>query len=202
MRASQCRCRGFTLLELLIALSIFALLAAATYGGLVSILSQRADVEQRAERLHELQLAYRVVERDLLQFSRRAIRDEYGDTQPAMALGGEIEGLEFTHAGWLNPADRPRPDLQRVRYIADQDRLLRFSWQVLDRAQDSEPVEQPLFDRLRTLEVRLMDESGSWHDQWPPLTVGEEQPKSPWAVEMVMELEDLGEIRWLFRLAV
>ncbi|MCW9057533.1 MAG: type II secretion system minor pseudopilin GspJ [Gammaproteobacteria bacterium] len=198
------RNRGFTLLELLVALAIFAVLATTTYGGLLNILGQRAAVEQQAERLQALQLTYRLLGRELAQISTRGIRDIHGDPQPALQLGGQQPGLEFTHGGWLNPAERPRAVLQRVRYVLDQDRLLRFSWQVLDRAQDSEPVEQRLLEEVRELRVRLLDENNEWHEQWPPeaLLPGQPLPAAPRAAEVILELDDLGELRWLFRLAI
>ena len=196
--------RGFTLLELLVALAIFAVLATVTYGGLVTVLTQRAAVEQQAARLQDLQRSYRLLGRELAQFSARGIRDAYGDVQPSLQLGGQAPGLEFTQGGWLNPLGRPRAELQRVRYVLDQDRLLRFSWQVLDRAQDSEPLEQVLIEGVRSLQVRLLDEANEWHEQWPPaaLLPGQVAPAAPRAAEVVLELDDLGELRWLFRLAV
>jgi general secretion pathway protein J len=91
-----------------------------------------------------------------------------------------------------------------VRYVLDQDRLLRFSWQVLDRAQDSEPLEQVMLEGVRSLQVRLLDEANEWHEQWPPeaLLPGQVAPAAPRAAEVVLELDGLGELRWLFRLAV
>ena len=198
------RARGFTLLELLVALAIFAVLATTTYAGLVNVLSQRAAVAQQAERLQALQRSYRLLGRELAQFAARGIRDSHGDYQPALQLGGPAPGLEFTHGGWFNPVDRPRAVLQRVRYGLDQDRLLRFSWQVLDRAQDSAPLEQELLTQVRDLRVRLLDEHNEWHEQWPPATLlpGQPPPATPRAAEVILELDDLGELRWLFRLAI
>jgi general secretion pathway protein J len=198
------RSHGFTLLELLVALAIFAVLATTTYGGLVNILTQRAAVEEQAARLHALQRSYRLLERELAQLAARGIRDVHGDVQPPLQLGGQQSGLEFTHGGWFNPLDRPRAVLQRVRYELDQDRLLRFSWQVLDRAQDSEPREQVLLEGVRFLQVRLLDEANEWHEQWPPaaLLPGQVAPTAPRAAEVVLELDGRGELRWLFRLAV
>lgn len=198
------RARGFTLLELLVALAIFAVLATTTYSGLVGVLAQRAAVEQQAARLQDLQRGYRLLARELSQFTARGLRDEFGELQPALQLGGQRPGLAFTHAGWFNPLDRPRGILQRVRYQLDQDRLLRLSWPVLDRAQDSEPLEQELLDQVRGLQVRLLDEAGEWHEQWPPegLLPGQPPPATPRAAEVILELDDLGEVRWLFRLAI
>ena len=79
MRASC----GFTLLELLVALSIFAIVAVLAYGGLGTVLDQRILTEESAERLADLQKTYLIVQRDIEQLVPRAIRDEFGDEQAA-----------------------------------------------------------------------------------------------------------------------
>ncbi len=197
--------RGFTLLELLVALSIFAILSTITYTGLSRILTLRADVEQRTERLHQLQLCYRLMGRDLAQYIERDIRNEYGDLEEALLQGGEEEGLMFTRSGWLNPASQARSNLQRTAYRLEEDKLVRLTWAVLDRAQDSEAYEHVLLEKVKRLEIRLLDDNNEWHTQWPPLdraaaptgTTG----APPKAAEVILELEDAGELRWLFRLA-
>lgn len=202
MSRLRARLAGFTLLELLIALAIFAILATVTYGGLTQILKQRARVEVAAERLHELQLCYRLMQRDFSQAVERGVRDQYGDPLAPLTLGGDQAGLEFTRSGWHNPAQRARASLQRVRYGADQDRLLRHTWTVLDRAQETEPLEQLLIEGLQSMQVRLLDDNGRWWEQWPdPAAAGSATPPVLRAAEVRLELDGLGELRWLFRLA-
>ena len=65
---------GFTLIELMIALAIFAVLSAMTYGGLRAVLNARNQSDQQAERLATLQTALVIMGRDIEQATPRSIR--------------------------------------------------------------------------------------------------------------------------------
>ncbi|CAK0777772.1 general secretion pathway protein J [Gammaproteobacteria bacterium] len=80
--------RGFTLLELLIAIAIFAVLAAMAYGGLNTVLSSSRYAAIQVERLTRIQTAVTTISRDLVQVVNRSIRDEYGDKQLSFLGGG------------------------------------------------------------------------------------------------------------------
>ena len=192
---------GFTLLELLVALAIFGLLATMSYSGLRTILEQQAGTAAAAERLAELQKIYMLMQRDIEQAVDRPVRDEYGDEQPALA-GGDV--LQLTRGGWSNPAARARSSLQRVGYAFEDDQLVRYSWSVLDRAQDSEPLRQPLTDSIEQLQLRYLAASNEWREQWPdtlPDTESETPPsKLPRAVEVTLDHTQFGQLVWLFQL--
>jgi general secretion pathway protein J len=195
--------RGFTLLELLIAVSIFALTGAMAYSGLQQVLDQQDSTEQQAQRLSDLQKAYRIMQRDLEQLSRRGIRNEFGDSVAALVGGSGYSGVEFSRTGYANPAGFLRSDIQRVAYVPDQTTLLRRTWRVLDRAQDSLPDEQVLVDDMQRFTIRFLDATGNWQDTWPP----QQQTQTsgsvdiddlPEAIEVDIELDELGSLRWLF----
>jgi general secretion pathway protein J len=188
------------LLELLVALSIFAIVAVLAYGGLGTVLDQRILTEESAERLAELQKTYLIVQRDIEQLVPRTIRDEFGDEQAAISGAARFQ---LTRGGWRNPLNNPRSSLQRVGYATQEQQLIRYSWLVLDRAQDSEPREQVLANGINNIRVRYLLADNSWQEQWPPeqLTQGEpDLDELPRAVEMTLEHEHFGEIRWLFQL--
>ncbi|NIR58907.1 MAG: type II secretion system minor pseudopilin GspJ [Gammaproteobacteria bacterium] len=192
------RAEGFTLVELLVALAVFALLAVMAYGGLGSTLTQLHATEERAGRTAELQHAVARLERDLSNLVARPVRGEYGDALPALAsLGAGPAVLELTRGGWRNPAGAPRSHLQRVAYRHDGERLIRASWRALDRAQDSEPVEQVLIEGVREVRARFLDTRASWHETWPP--AGAHEASLPRAIDLRLELEDWGELRRLVR---
>lgn len=194
--------RGFTLLELLVALSIFAVLAAMAYGGLNTVMTARQTTDAQAARLSQLQKTYFWLLRDIEQAMDRPIRDEYGENQPAM-VGvdlGEYR-LELTRNGWRNPASRVRSNLQRVAYGLRDEQLLRSYWNVLDRAQDSKPMESVLLDQVKSLELRYLDSKQQWHDNWPDTLSGNASEALPRAVEVSIETDMEGRISWLFRVA-
>jgi len=70
---------------------------------------------------------------------------------------------------------------------------------VLDRAQDSEPLDRDLLEGVESLELRWLDADGDWQPQWPPPNVPE-NAGLPRAAEVELRLADRGELRWLFRL--
>jgi general secretion pathway protein J len=196
-------CDGFTLLELLVALSIFGLLAAMSYSGLQAVLEQQSHTEQAAYRLGELQKVYLVMQRDIEQIVPRTVRDEFGDAQLPL-IGGDA--LQLTRGGWRNPAGRQRSTLQRVGYAYDDDeQLVRYSWSVLDRAQDSEPLQQPLIEDVERMGLRYLDGNDEWREEWPDAVAAidadpADAPALPKAIEVTLDHKTFGTLVWLFQL--
>ena len=198
--------KGFTLLELLVALAIFGLLAAMSYGGLQAVLNQQWHTEQAADRLAELQKMYLLMQRDIEQVVPRLVRNEFGDLQ--QPLVGD-DSLRLTRGGWRNPAGRQRSTLQRVGYAYEEQQLVRYAWSVLDRAQDSEPLKQPLTEDVERMQLRYLDGNDVWKEQWPDTSgfVGTdvavdrtELPELPKALEVTIEHKTFGTLVWLFQL--
>lgn len=198
--------RGFTLLELLIALSIFAVIAAIAYNGLNQVLATRNRADVQANNLADLQRAFTYLERDIEQTVPREIRDGYGDLQPALV--GNITGdylLEITHTGWRNPANNPRSNLQRVAYTVRDEKLIRAIWYMLDRSQDSKPYESELMSGVKDFEMRYMNKSHEWVSGWPDDLSGSgpgNKPdlSPPLAVEVTIESKVFGKITRVFSL--
>lgn len=195
--------RGFTLLELVVVIAIFAVFSLMAYGGLDSVLQTRRQVELAQERLAQLQKAYLRLRNDLQQVSLRPARDGFGDVQPALrATDGGY--LELTRGGWRNPLYLPRPGLERVAYRYEDGELIRMSWRVLDLAQDSKPVEIALLDGVEEVRWRYLDASREWRSRWP-MESPDAQPAAmppPLAIELTLRTEDLGELRYLFRVGL
>jgi general secretion pathway protein J len=192
---------GFTLLELLVALAIFSLIAVMAYGGLETVLNQQVRTEENAESLAALQKTYLVMQRDIEQAVPRPIRDEFGDQQGPL-LGTAT--FQLTRGGLNNPVNHPRSTLQRVGYSLEERQLIRYAWPVLDRAQDSAPTRQPLATEIESLEVRYLDDAGNWQEQWPTPQAGNTPDANPVdfprAVEMTLEHARFGKLTWLFQL--
>ncbi len=193
---------GFTLIELLVAMAIFAVVAVMAYGGLDSVLKMRKQGDEHSVKLAALQTAFAILERDIEQAVNRSIRDDFGDNQLAMV--GDDETLEFTRTGRRNPAGFRRSNLQRIAYGLEDEQLMRASWQVLDRAQDSEAASGPLFEEVEQITFKYLDDQLAWQSQWPVRNLTQATaapPGLPRAIELIIESEQWGEIRRVFRVA-
>ena len=184
--------RGFTLLELLVALTIFAVMAVMAYSGLNTVLLARIQTDEHATQLAHLQMAFTWLKRDIEQYIGRSIRDQYGDRQAA--LKGTVSQLELTRAGWRNPAQQNRSSLQRVIYFIEDETLLRSYWRVLDRAQNTLPIKMDLLNNINGMTLRYLDDNFQWHDQWTAT-----QPSTLKAVEVTLIIINWGRITRLFR---
>jgi general secretion pathway protein J len=192
---------GFTLLELLVALSVFAVLSAMAYNGLQSVLRAREGSKAQAERLVALQTTFTWFGRDLEQAQARPVRDPYGESLKAMSAARDQDyQIEFTRSGWSNPfpsEKRRRSYLQRVAYGVREKQLIRKYWFDLDRDYESPAFETPLLEGVTALEFRFVDRNLQYQTEWPPLEGADALPQ---AVEVTVELDGVGKITRLYRL--
>lgn len=202
---SNRRVPGFTLIEVLVALAIFGMLAAIAYGTLGRTLSNAEILTERMQRLQSLQRTMRYLSEDFMQLAPRPVRADLGDNfGPALHTDVQSDfAVELTHGGWSNPATLPRGTLQRVAYRLEEGELVRYHWTVLDRTLSNEPVGRALLDEVESVVFRFMQENGDWTEEWPP----ENRPgplglrQRPRAVEVVLTLADATEISRILEVA-
>jgi len=192
------KARGFTLVELLVAMAIFAILSMLAYGGYNEAVKGREIARASMARLEALQTTVRLLTQDFEQLAPRPVRDVLGDSRlPALLADQRGQNLfALTRAGWSNPAGLQRATLQRVAYILEDGKLRREHLTVLDATLASEPLKRELIDRVKSVRVRFMDRQKQWQEQWPPLnappaTIARARPL---AVEVGLDLEDFGEV--------
>lgn len=199
---------GFTLLELLIAMVIFAIMSVMAYGGLSSVIDNSHVSQGALDRLQQLQHTVSMLNRDFTQIRQRSIRDSFGQEQAFISTHSNEDNLiEFTRGGRLNPANLRRSSLLRVAYRLQENELLRFQWPDLDRAPGSEPRENMLIDNVDDIRIRYLDNNAQWQEQWPPVNFANVDndgnavaTPSPTAIEVILTLSDWGDIRRLYAL--
>ncbi|MFT6551943.1 MAG: general secretion pathway protein J [Zhongshania marina] len=176
------RHQGFTLVELLIAVGIMALLG--TVGALLlnSSLENQAAIEKRQQALERVALALTVFRRDVEQLIPRIPRDEQGDPMPANIVAeqvGEDSELEFVHGGRrVLPGRSLGSTLERVRYVREEKELIRYSAAVADPAGNTTWQRQVVLNDVSEFVVELYD-GNRWSVFWPPSTqVNATQPRS------------------------
>ena len=205
MRAdTKHKSQGFTLLELLVAVAVFAVLSAMAYGGLRNVIDNSRQTDASMQRLQRVQLAMLNISRDFTQLAQRSIRDEYGNSVNYILSGdgGDIF-IEFTRGGRRNPAELLRSHLQRVAYKLEENKLSRLHWPQLDRTQEMQPYDSVLLEDVENASIRFLDVANEWHNTWPPLDLGAagDDTANLAAVEVTLELQDWGELVRIFRIS-
>ncbi len=192
------RQRGFTLVELLIAMAIVAIIGTMALGGLNQVMQQQAEATERTERWRAIQFAMRMIVQDLSQIHPRPMRRELGDGwRPSLWADPRADyALEFSHGGWSNPAGLRRGTVQRVAYDVEDDKLIRTHWPVVDRTFGTAPIRNELLDQVEQVEVRFLDTNGEWRTDWPGLQQNAYQDLvlRPRAVEFAIYLTDFGKV--------
>lgn len=193
--------RGFTLLELVVVLAVFGLVAVMAYGGLNNVLRARVAIEDNLERVTALQRAYLRLREDFQQVQPRTIRDEFGEPLSAL-LGMRDEGVSLVSGGWRNPAGHPRSTMQRIRWNVEDDSLVRSHFRFLDRAQDAQAQKLVVLDGVDRMQLRYLGGDREWYAEWPPDITRNPDLRAdatpPLAVEMTLATDDWGELVLLF----
>lgn len=186
------KARGFTLMEIIVVLAVFALIGVISGRIISGVLDNQRLLADRGDRLAEVQLAMKILQRDVMQLNARRIRDQLGDSTEPLMIGADGM-MEFTRAGWRNPLQQPRSELQRVGYIVQDDDLYRAYWSVLDRPPDAEPHLQKLLSGVNQIEFFALDVSGNEHSFWPLLGDYATDPDTALAgIIMRLEIEPFG----------
>jgi len=213
--------RGFTLIEVLVAMAITAIVGVMAYATLNSSVDAVERSELQTRRLNDINTFFAIFSKDIRQVVARPIRNEEGEMESALlSQEGDLVGLRLTRTGWQNP--RPevfvRSQLQRVHYQLENKSVVRESFYMIDHPEgEPEPVRSELLDKVVSLKFRFMTEpktggshellKGEWLDSWPPKAQNVEQQELvsvllPELVEIKLELQDWGEIRRVYDLVL
>lgn len=198
------RNHGFTLVELLVALLIFGILAMLAYGGLDTVIQSRDHTSAELKRLRQVQITFSQMQRDIEQLAARDGRDALGGKLLRLSAGQTTDTdllMQYTRTGWRNPAEQPRGYLQRIAWRLEDDKLYRMSWPYVDRAFDDQATSTLLIDHVSDVKIRFLDGEKQWHDLWPlPDALANGKPLlQPVAIEVTVVMDDWGEVVRLFK---
>ncbi|TFW10930.1 type II secretion system protein GspJ [Brevundimonas intermedia] len=188
---------GFTLVEVLVSLLIFALLAAAGALVLGQTIDTRFAVQSNVERTAALQRTRALLKADLAQASDRRTRGPSGRPLPRALMGAQAPGdpvLVLVRNGWSNPDAAARPSLQRVEYRLTDGRLERRVSSYLDGARAENA--QLLYTGVRDVAVTFLQDGSE-----APAFISTSARPLPDAVRVIMTLDGLGRVEQLFLVA-
>jgi len=162
---------GFTLLELVIAIALFALLGLAGWRLFDGVVRTRQGIAQHERDLRSLQRAVGVIERDAWQAVSGSVELAQGD-------------LRLQRSHWRNPLDLPRSERQTVQYRLEGRALWRDS-----RGEGTSVLQQQkLLDDVRSLSWRLFEPERGWHTETT-------REHSPLALELVVSAGRFEQVR-------
>ena len=196
---------GFTLIELLVSITIFAILSAFSYSILNQSIISSFILDEKNERLQNIQRSIKLIEQDFIQIAPRPIRSELGQGYNGAITTSPTSGfaLELTRSGWGNPLGLSRSNLQRVAYQMENDKLIRIHWNVLDRTLSNQFQKDILIDEIESILFTFLNENGEWIQQWPPLSDDKflSMTKRPLGIAVVINFVQEGEIRRIFEVS-
>lgn len=194
--ASHSTGRGFTLLEVMVALALFGLIAAAGVGVMGYAVDSQQVLRERMDRLGQFQRARALLRADLSQAAVRLVRRADGSSARDAFVGGrpgEAGPLfAFVRRGRENPDAAARASLEYVEYRIVDGRLERSARAAVDGA--APPAARVLLDGITRARVAYL-ERDTWNDGWPGGAA-----TLPVAVELELELDAIGRVRQRFLL--
>ncbi|MEN3972671.1 type II secretion system minor pseudopilin GspJ [Sphingomicrobium sp. XHP0235] len=158
------RQRGFTLIEMLVGLSIFALLASAGVGLLAASADTQAAVDTSLGEQAQIERIARLLEADLAQVSDRPTKDSGGEERPAFL--GTASSMQFVRTGVVSLDDAQRSNLRRIGWGVEDGALVRTTFAEIDGS-DARLPDARLVDPVGSVTLAYRAASGDWLEVWP-----------------------------------
>lgn len=161
---------GFTLVEMLVALFIFSILAAGGAALITFSLDGQEISAEGHEKTAALSIARSLIRNDMTQMTRRAARPPLGGSGDIIMAGGlsARDGvlITFVQNGWANPqVEAARSTLQYVEYILEDERFIRRSRTHVDAPPQPDVRERILLEGVKSADIRFRS-NGQWSNRW------------------------------------
>lgn len=187
--------RGMTLLEVLIALTIFVLMAGAGYTGLQQALAIQDGLNQNRQYWRRLDTVMTLLQQDLDQtvnllprIPLNATRSFAGSSEADPAMSGDL--MLFSRGGHASYGSGPVSPQVRVAWRLREGTLYRVIWPRLNMPETEQGTEFALIDSIAEIQLRYLDGNRRWRAHWP-FVIGRDTPALlPRAVEFNLRLED------------
>ena len=192
---------GFTLIEVLVAMAIMALIGIGAFSLLNTATVAGDKIKREGKRLNEIQRAFLLISNDLQQVTGRIMQDEYGEPMPALTndLPYPKYLLRFSRLGRRNPAMLPRSSIEHLLYSLENNKLIRITFPYLDGMRDDQGLKRPILSDVDNVEMTFFHKK-KWHKKWPIPTpyASKPPPAIPEAIKISLELIDYGIVERIY----
>lgn len=191
--------QGYTLIEILIALVVFAILSTITSSVLYQSFDTRKKLDSQAFQLNRIQLALKIMENDITQMIERSILANELRTFPPFI--GQSHYIEFTRNGLVNPIDlEQRSTLQRVAYLCQNHQLIRRSWPYVDIQNRKQYQDKVLLQQLSECSFAYLSHARQILPEWREFAVQIDQKREtlPIAIQVTISPYEWGNMSLLF----
>ncbi len=210
-RGARKKLAGFTLIEVMVAIAIFAVVTAGVYRVLSTMVDSQDRVAAHADALRDLQRSLWFIAMDMNQLVMRDVRKPDDKRSPALIAGSDDFILQFTRQGLRNPLLDARSDLERVAYsVGSSNRsgrrskgksLLRHTWGAIDRRDNAKENVQVLFEDVDDVELSFMNQKGDWKSEWPEQKKDDKEHDRalPVAIKLTLKTDRFGTLEQIFQ---
>lgn len=198
LRHNRARQTGFTLLEVLVAIAVFAMLSLSAYQVMNGV--QRSDEQSRdhSERLKDIQRAMVMMDNDFRQVVARKVRNQGEAVSERIfqsreyLLDSSSYGILFTRTGWQNPQQMfPRGENVKVGYRVVDEQLERVWFRYPDSVVGSEALVRPILPNVEEISFRFYSDK-KWLETW------DRPAELPEGVMIKLKLGDFGDIERVY----
>lgn len=162
------RNRGFTLVEILVAIFILAIISVIMVSGLKSVLTAKEGLERNQHTLTELTTAMAYMQSDFTHVVNRSITNASGTTEPPLQLlSGSTQTVSLTRDNVDNPLAASRSDLLRVSYSISEGNLIRTTWPVLDPVHGTPSDNRILLTGITQASWQFIGDDARYYPGWP-----------------------------------
>ena len=171
--------RGFTLIEVLVAMAITAMIGIAGSSLLIQTLSAGAQVREEVAAVEQLEIARALLQDDFGQLVSKIETPTAGTS-----LSNELLFV-LTRSGWPNPGlQDARSDLQLVAYRFEKHSVVRRAWLRANPVAATPFVDRVVLSDVEKVRIRFYAD-GEWRDDWPATL-----RSTPDLVEVTVEFAD------------
>ena len=191
--ASSCKNNqyGFTLIEVVVALVLFAVLSVMGYQGLTAIVDYNERSRSSYARQNQLHRANAILMQDLLHLRPRSVRDRLGGRERAYSTEDPDYAVRFTRGGLPLVSGSGVGGLQRVAYSVSEDKeLIRWTWPTLNVFADEKPRSQVLVESVSELKFYQLNARNEFEENWPPLNQNVPFNGVPRMIRVELQLEN------------